>query len=146
MLELSGGVALDETHDCSYAHGRGDGDQQMEVVWVVRIEVDGFEVNHGVVFAYLEELCFEVGKNSLIQPFVSVFCGNGHMVITVVHAVSQFNEFHASIVLSAKRILEATASFGLTPEVSSKVLLIDNILDNLIKNRLAKRESGQMVI
>lgn len=94
----------------------------MEMVWLLRVVVSGFKVNQGIMFAYFKKLCFEIRKNSLVQPFVSVLCCYSHMIVTVVNAVRQFNKFHASIVLSGKRILEATASFGLTPEVSSKVL------------------------
>src|SRR3989304_7126307 len=82
----------------------------MDMVRLLRIIIDCFKINQGIMFPYLHEFCFKIRKNSLIQPFVSVFSCYSHMVIAVIYTMCQFNKFHASIVLSNERILEETTS------------------------------------
>jgi hypothetical protein len=70
LFQLSGGILFDNPHDTPHADRWRDGDKEVEVIDIV---VDGFKLDVGVMFNYLRQLEFEIGKNSLVEDLFPEF-------------------------------------------------------------------------
>lgn len=83
----------------------------MELVFVM---VDGFEMNHRIVLRNLSQLCFQIGKNSLVEYGLSVFSDDHNMVVTEIDIMGGMDKIHTCIVPYRKNATGITPSLDLT--------------------------------
>ena len=69
---------------------------------VILIVIHRLEPNQWIVFRDLRQLLVKIGKNSVIEYFLSVFCNQYYVIIAMVDTMRKVSQFHPSYITPKK--------------------------------------------